>query len=502
MRFFEFKQIVKEMEARIQHAEDIIFWEGSAGAKRALQSLANMATGGHKDVTIKWDGSPAVIFGRDAEGKFVFTDKSGFSAKGYDGKSQSGDDLEQMLLGRGKGGEKSDSYKSFAGNMKDVFDAFEKAVPAKHRGYFKGDMLYFNTPDTIDETLSFKPNIVTYTVQTDSDIGKKIARSKTGVVIHRVVDQNGNEGPLLQTVPFQGTEVLVLPPVTVVDAPNVDMSSIKEVSGIVSNNANDIDNLLNKEKLTAMKVSDFANILYTYTNSKVDTGLDSLGKDFVQWLSGSKVSKNKQAKIIEYIKTNIKAFNALWQTVNGIMRVKDDIITQLENQPADVKASTGGKPGGEGYVLADPQGDIKLVNRAGFSAANRAVKREEINMRASDFTDTDFMRRGVDPADVDDDGSDSPGFKQDMMFNQLGKILDSQSNPTPLDTITTDDGKKLKVNVPQAKTLRMMATSDRVKPAIRLEFTKSIQTSAGLEPFLAVSDPKDMINIFADKYMR
>ena len=199
MRFFEFKQIVKEMEARIQHAEDIIFWEGSAGAKRALQSLANMAKGGHKDVTIKWDGSPAVIFGRDADGKFVFTDKSGFSAKGYDGKSQSGDDLQAMLLGRGKGGEKSDSYKAFAGNMKDVFDEFEKAVPKKHKGYFKGDMLYFNTPDTIGETLSFKPNTVTYTVQKDSDIGKQIARSKTGVVIHRVVDDAGAEGPLKDT---------------------------------------------------------------------------------------------------------------------------------------------------------------------------------------------------------------------------------------------------------------------------------------------------------------
>ena len=121
-------------------------------------------------------------------------------------------------------------------------------------------------------------------------------------------------------------------------------------------------------------------------------------------------------------------------------------------------------------------------------------------MRASDFTDTDFMRRGVDPADVDD--NDAPGFKQDMMFNQLGKVLDSQSNPTPLNTIKTDDGKTMEVTVPQAKALRLMATSDRVKPAIRLEFTKSIQTSTGLEPFLAVSDPKDMINIFADKYMR
>ena len=71
MRFFEFKHIIKEVEARIQHAEDVIFWEGSAGAKRALNALANMAKGGHKDVTIKWDGSPAVIFGRDEKGKFI-----------------------------------------------------------------------------------------------------------------------------------------------------------------------------------------------------------------------------------------------------------------------------------------------------------------------------------------------------------------------------------------------------------------------------------------------
>ena len=81
MRFFEFKHIVKEMEARIQHAEDVVFWEGSAGAKRALTALSNMAKGGEKNVTIKWDGSPAVVFGRNPKGKFVFTDKSGFVAK-------------------------------------------------------------------------------------------------------------------------------------------------------------------------------------------------------------------------------------------------------------------------------------------------------------------------------------------------------------------------------------------------------------------------------------
>ena len=71
MRFSEFnirRVIIKEAEARIDHAEDIVFWEGSKGAARALESLRKLETGGHKDVTIKWDGSPAIIFGNNEQG--------------------------------------------------------------------------------------------------------------------------------------------------------------------------------------------------------------------------------------------------------------------------------------------------------------------------------------------------------------------------------------------------------------------------------------------------
>ena len=513
MRFFEFKHIVKEMEARIQHAEDVVFWEGSAGATRALQSLANMAKGGHKDVTIKWDGSPAIIFGRNPKGKFILTDKSGFGAKGYDGKPQKADDLETMLLTRGKGGEKPDSFKAFASNMKDIFDEYEKAVPKKHKGYFKGDLLYFNTPAQDKAgAFVFKPNTVRYTVQRDSDLGKRIARSKTGVVIHRTVDEDGTEGALRDVDIFQGNEVLVLPPVTAQEPPVIDMNGINELSGIIKKNGAAIDTLLDQNTLRNMKVTDFANILYTYTNSCVDRNcLATIGKDFVQWLDNSKVSKIKQGKIIEYTKQNMQGIKALWQTVSGIMRVKDDIVQQLDQQPADVKADIGGKPGGEGYVLSHPGGDIKLVNRSSFAKANRAQQREGVIMRAKEFVketgdfdpgEIDFMqRRGDDPADVDDGGM-SPGFKTDTIFNQLGKILDSQGNPVERDTVVTDDGVKFKVSVPQAKTLRLMVTTDKVKPAVRFEFTKAIQQSQGLKPFLDVKDPKDMINIFADQYMK
>ena len=53
MRFSEFKSKLFEAEARIQHAEDIVFWEGAKGAARALESLRKLETGGHTNVTIK-----------------------------------------------------------------------------------------------------------------------------------------------------------------------------------------------------------------------------------------------------------------------------------------------------------------------------------------------------------------------------------------------------------------------------------------------------------------
>lgn len=365
-------------DARIQHAEDIIFWEGSKGAARAIESLRNLEKGGHTDVTIKWDGSPAIIFGRNEDGEFVLTDKSGFGAKGYDGKSTSAKDLENMLKARPGYAKNPESYGEFVDNMASIFDEYERALSKDFRGYYKGDLLYFNTPQEADGRYVFTPNIVTYGVDTDSDIGQKIGRSKTGIVIHRYVDEEGRErGVSIDEIErvMQGNEVLVLPPVTAQEPPTIDDSSIKQLQTILSRNASAIDTILDTNKLKEMKVSDLPKIFYTYLNSKVDTGLDNLAKDFPSWLANSKVSETKKKKIVEMINQNIKGYNAIWQLVEGIMKVKDDIINQLESQPADITASIGSEQGGEGYVLAHPGGDIKLVPREYFSKANRAVER-------------------------------------------------------------------------------------------------------------------------------
>ena len=114
-------------------------------------------------------------------------------------------------------------------------------------------------------------------------------------------------------------------------------------------------------------------------------------------------------------------------------------------------------------------------------------------MKAKEFI---IKKEFVDPADDPNAGFDKE-FKQDSMFNQLGKILDSQGNPRPLDTVVTDDGKKHKVNFRQASALRRLLTAPRLKPDIKAKFTKDLQTSEVLEKFLQAND---MVELFVSMY--
>ena len=104
--------------------------------------------------------------------------------------------------------------------------------------------------------------------------------------------------------------------------------------------------------------------------------------------------------------------------------------------------------------------------------------------------------KDIDPADDPNAGMDKE-FKQDSIFNQLGKILDSQGNPNPLDTVTADDGKKFKVNFKQATVLRRLLTAPSVKPQVKAKFTKDLQQSQTLEKYLQADD---MVELFVSEY--
>ena len=380
MKLVEFKTITGRCDilledARIHHLEDFVLWNASQGAREAVAALSNINKN-LKSVTIKWDGAVGVIFGRDPNGEFIFTDKAGFVAKGYDGRVTNADDLGAMIQNRAKDVSKAEDYKIFADKMKSVFPVVESATPEDLEGYYKADILYFRQPELKDGRYRFKPNVVTYTVTADSALGKKIARSEVAIVIHSKINEQGVNQPLPEDLGFRGSRLLVMPPVTVSEPVTVDNTQLDQVKTLLNQYSRDIDSVLDRNKLSVMKVSDFAQILYTYVNSKVLKGESDLGRDFVKWLTTtSAVSRNKQGKIVDYIKQEIKGFNALWKVFVGIQAAKDAVISQLDSQAADVTASMNDQPGGEGYVIQTAQGPIKLVNRAGFSRQNFQLNR-------------------------------------------------------------------------------------------------------------------------------
>lgn len=106
-----------------------------------------------------------------------------------------------------------------------------------------------------------------------------------------------------------------------------------------------------------------------------------------------------------------------------------------------------------------------------------------------------------DDEGTDDDNDADTGYARESMFIQLGRILDSQGNPKPVESVVTDDGDHIEVSPMEAKVLKMMATTDKVKPAIRQEFLNDIQTTKGLTHFLD-GRPEEMTQKFVDKYIK
>lgn len=117
-----------------------------------------------------------------------------------------------------------------------------------------------------------------------------------------------------------------------------------------------------------------------------------------------------------------------------------------------------------------------------------------------DYRDLDLDDVGSE-LDQDDDYGDDKGYSQKPMYDQLGKVLDSQGNPNAVNTVTTDDGKEHKVTPDQARVIRMLMTTDKVKPMVRTQFQKDMQTSSTLADFLDIKDYHEITHLFVKRYL-
>jgi hypothetical protein len=192
----------------IEHLEDLVFRKGSRGAAEALSILDQAAASPGTTTSVKWDGIPAVYFGRKPDtGEFVLTDGSGFEAKGYDGLATS----PQMMadIQNTRAGDRSALIQTYA----RLFPVLEASLPANFRGYVQGDLLYQTTPPLEAGNLLgyvFKPNTVQYRIPAKSSLGQRIGNSEIGIAMHTMYSDVGAEKQPLKGVKFNEVPGLFL----------------------------------------------------------------------------------------------------------------------------------------------------------------------------------------------------------------------------------------------------------------------------------------------------
>jgi len=358
MRYSEFKTALFEaakVGREYQHLEDLVFVEGSKGALKAADILENLGSDG-EDIAIKWDGNPTIYWGRGADGKFILVGKNGWGRN----KPGSPDDLANFIKSTGQG---EDWREKFGNDMAVLWPLFEQATPPEFEGFVFGDLLYYpgKPYSSTDGKIEFTPNKVTYTVDKNSDIGQRMANSKVGVVVHQRYDEFGSKSgsPVDNAQELNSNDVVVLAQTYVAHSPDVDTSSVEKIRNMAQKNAQAIDSFLAGQK----GLSNVPGIIYTYVNNMSRSQrLDELETGFFDWLKTSKVSQNQQAKLAQMAEDMPKALPAVFGLIKQIMTAKDNIIDQLDKAGADVRASTAGEEGGEGYVSL--KNKVKFVPRS------------------------------------------------------------------------------------------------------------------------------------------
>lgn len=353
-------QVIIE-SAHIDHPEDLVFEYGSSGLKRALAAIKTVIQN-PQNASIKWDGMPALIFGRMPNGEFVLTDKSAFHSKTYNGLATSPEHIREIMSNRR--GDKTELINLYT----NLFPILEKTVPNDFEGYIKGDLLFSSTPPVVNGSYVFTPNTVTYHVSANSDLGNRLKNSKVGIAVHTFIPYPGGEStPVTGDMLTSVDGVLILDPsLNESGGIAVDTTAIDNIEIILDERSEDIDRLFNPQELRTRKISNLPALMKQYINSRVRDGdFDNLVGKFPEWIR-EKEKFDKVRRIFDWLDENRYGLVSAMRSFAEITKVKNDIVKQLDAQTGDIKATIDGKLGHEGYV----SDGLKFVNRMKFSAAN------------------------------------------------------------------------------------------------------------------------------------
>jgi hypothetical protein len=356
-------------KAHVEHPEDLVFQSGSAGANRGLQALVE-AVKQPAAITIKWDGYPALIFGKGLDGKFVVCDKHMFNKKDGSGRVTSPEAFAAYDQARGI--VRGDLVNIIA----RIWPGLQKAYSGK--GFYWGDLLFSQPLKEEDGLYKFKanPNGIAYTIEADSEIGQLIKGKVGGIAVHQYIPAeadnvqyaqllNGTVGQLKNS----GNVAIVPAAMPSVPKLKLNKADIAKVQQVINKNGPAVDKWLVAPVGTKTV---FPLMCTVYINKKIVSGnLNNLVGDFYEFFKTRPMSDNIRAKLTEHFGQNeagIQSAFTIWIALYTLkMQIEPQLAKAAEESPVKGYLADGTQSQ-EGFVAHG----VKIVNRMGFSRQNLA----------------------------------------------------------------------------------------------------------------------------------
>ena len=366
--------VVTEGKGHLDHPEDLVFLEDESGVRRAIDAMV-ATVNNPNTVTIKWDGYPALIFGRGPDGKFSIMDKHMFNKKDGSGRKVYSPQ-EFVAYDNARGVNRGELYEL----INTIWPGLEKADRGSN-GFYWGDLLFSNPLNDSNGLYKFKanPNGIAYTVDTGSEVGKLIAGKNAGIAVHQFIPANAESTD--DAVTLNGTignlqnnsDVAIVPSKMPV-APKLKVNNqLKtEAEQALSKYGNVVADLMN----TAPQARNTFNQLFTvYINKRIVSGnLTHLIDGFIDFVQSRPMSDKMKAKILEHLEVNKEGVAGAFKIWVALYNLKMDVVKQLDKaaESSPVKGYLqDGTQTQEGFVA----NGLKFVDRMGFSRQNLAGTR-------------------------------------------------------------------------------------------------------------------------------
>ena len=382
----------------MEHIEDMVFNEGAAGARRAINSLRNLRdmlagnSNNKVNATVKWDGAPAIFAGiHPSDGKFFVAKKGIFNVNPQLFKTQ------------------ADINKALSGDLRDKFTIALREFRRLgiKQGVFQGDLLFtkgdVETTTISDEKMyTFHPNTIVYAVPVTSSLGQRIRKASIGIVWH--TSYSGRSLSQMKASFGKGItkKMRQVPSVFMDDATYRDVTgNAKFTSGetvkctALISMAGKMLNTISGDVLRMIAEDDeLKGKIKTYNNTYVRAGepfpnpqkhVRGLLNYIEQWYD-KEISTKKQQKtkdewtarkkaVLGKVFGNVSDLTNIFSFMNMIIQAKQMIIDKMNrasNMKVFLKTRDGFKvTNPEGFVAIDKvEGAVKLVDRLQFSHAN------------------------------------------------------------------------------------------------------------------------------------